>query len=135
LRNNTLERVLRFTLRVYGKFFMNNYSNETEKANITKWVQDGESGPNEFVTDFILLYRRLAAEKMIRNEGDVTQFYNLCLQHFQALTPYSQMVMLKLALQEQPQSCKPLLDIFFGRGEKRSEILKYKKPIEVDAYA
>jgi hypothetical protein len=87
------------------------------------------------MTDFILLYRRLAAEKKIRNEGDVTQCYNLCLRHFQSLTPYSKMVMLKLALQEQPQSCKSLLDIFFGRGEKRSEIMKYKMPIEVDAYA
>lgn len=53
---------------------------------------------------------------MIKNEGDLTQFHKLCLLHFKVLTPYSQMVLLKLALQEQTQGCKPLLDIFFGRG-------------------
>lgn len=79
LRNNTLERVLRFALRVYHKFLNNNYVNDTEKNNINKWIQDGEEGPNQFITDFILLYRKIAADKMIKNEGDLTQFHKLCL--------------------------------------------------------
>jgi hypothetical protein len=38
------------------------------------------------------------------------------------------MVVLRLTLEEQPLNCRPLLDTFFGRGEKAGEVRKYKKP-------
>jgi hypothetical protein len=34
LRTTTLERILRFTLKVYEKFMASNYGNEVERANI-----------------------------------------------------------------------------------------------------
>lgn len=40
-----------------------------------------------------------------------------------------------MTLQQHPQTCKPLLDIFFRRGEKAGEVRRYKKSIEADAYS
>lgn len=67
IRTTTLERILLFTTRLYEKYFTTNYSNETEKANIERWVNEGFKQPKEYLGPLLRIYKDLLNRKIVKN--------------------------------------------------------------------
>lgn len=66
----------------------------------------------------------------------MSKLFGLCSQNLESLTQHAQMIILLFALSQSSPNCKPLLDSYLGRGEKKNtKVRKFKKGIEIDAYS